>query len=296
MTANISSQSPETQDWVILAVLSVIWGSSFILIKFGLESFDPMQVGALRILIAGTAFLPFIVLKWKQIPWHLWKFFLLVGLCGSGIPAFLFPIAQTQLSSSVAGILNTLTPIFTLLIGAMIFGTTVTKSKVLGVAVGFVGAALLILFGSEIDLDQKLSYSLYIILATICYGLSVNVAKAKLNEVNPTLLMSTAFFLMMPFAIASYFVTNTHEAMFAVPKFPMKGLIFISILSLLGTFYSSMLFYKMVQRTNPVFGASVTYLIPIVSCIWGVVYGEIFGLVQFGGMLLILIGVYLSRK
>ena len=295
MSKTNESGLPETQDWTILVFLSLIWGSSFILIKYGLDYFGPMQVGALRLLIASIAFLPILWVRRKEVDWSYWPLYLLVGFCGSGIPSFLFPLAQQVLSSSVAGILNTLTPLFTLLIGAIIFHSSISKGKILGVIIGFVGAVLLIILGEELTLDNKLYYGLYIILATLCYGTSVNVVKAKLNHLNPTVLMSVSFALTLPFALVAFFVSGTHVSIMENPE-SWKGLGYVALLSLAGTFYASILFYKMVQRTNPVFGSSVTYVIPIISTIWGIADGESFTLYHVLGMFLILVGVYLSRK
>lgn len=290
-----NTEIPGRGDYAILGVLSLIWGSSFILIKLGLEYFTPMQVGALRIFIAAMAFIPITIVKRKQIDWKLWPYFLIVGMTGSGLPSFLFPLAQQELSSSIAGILNSLTPLFTLIIGAWIFHTKITNAKILGVVVGLAGAVMLILLGEELALDQKLYYGFYILLATICYGTSVNVAKAKMNHVDPNLLMSTAFLFVLPFAVIALFMSGTHTTMLETPGIS-KGVFYVALLSLLSTFYASILFYKMVQRTNPVFGSSVTYLIPIVGLFWGVMDGEAFGIFHVLGMALILVGVYFSRK
>ncbi len=291
----VTSELPGKVDYAILGFLSIIWGSSFILIKLGLDYFTPMQVGALRIFIAAIAFVPISIYKWKEIDWKLWPFYLIVGMCGSGIPSFLFPLAQQELSSSVTGVLNSLTPLFTLIIGAWILKSKINNAKIFGVILGLIGAVLLILLGDNLDLNEKLYYGFYVLLATICYGTSVNVAKAKMNHINPTLLMSNSFLLILPFAVIAFFTSDTHTTIMETPGIS-KGILYVALLSLLGTFYASILFYKMVQRTNPVFSSSVTYLIPIVSLFWGVLDGEAFGIYHAFGMVLILVGVFFSRK
>ena len=290
-----ASSAPDRTAWITLIFLSIVWGSSFILIKYGLVYFKPMQVGALRVLISSVAFVPICIYHWKKIDWSLWPFYLLVGFCGSGIPSFLFPLAQQELSSSIAGILNSLTPLFTLLIGSLIFGAIVSKYKVVGVIVGLVGAVILTVMGESLEINSSAFYGLFIVAATLCYGLSVNVVKEKLNHLNPTLLSSLAFTFLVPFAIVLFFTTGTWEAIMTTPE-SWKGLSYIAVLSLLGTFLASILFYRMVQKTNAVFGASVTYLIPIISLAWGILDGELFSVFHILGMMLILVGVYLSRK
>ncbi len=295
MTDTTLSSSPGRQDWIILIFLSIVWGSSFILIKYGLDYFSPMQVGALRVLISSVAFIPICIYNFKKIDWTLWPFYLLVGLCGSGIPSFLFPLAQQELSSSVAGILNSLTPLFTLVIGSLVFSTIVSKWKTLGVIIGFIGAVILTVMGESLEIGGKAIYGLFIVAATLCYGTSVNVVKEKLNHLNPTILSSIAFSFLIPFALVLFFTTGTWDAIVSNPD-SWKGLTYVAVLSLLGTFLASILFYQMVQRTNAVFGSSVTYLIPIISLAWGIFDNEVFTVFHVIGMMLILVGVYLSRK
>ena len=295
MTDASLSAGPGRKDWIILTFLSIVWGSSFILIKYGLDYFSPMQVGSLRVLISSIAFVPICIYHFKKIDWSLWRFYLLVGLCGSGIPSFLFPLAQQELSSSVAGILNSLTPLFTLIIGSIIFSTIVSKWKIIGVIVGLIGAIILTVLGESVEIGGKAIYGLFIVGATLCYGTSVNVVKEKLNHLNPTILSSIAFSFLIPFALVLFFSTGTWDSIMNTPE-SWKGLGYVAVLSLLGTFLASILFYQMVQRTNAVFGSSVTYLIPIISLAWGVLDNEVFTLYHVIGMMLILVGVYLSRK
>lgn len=290
----MNASSPGKQDWIILIFLALVWGSSFILIKYCLHYFTAIQVGALRILISSVAFVPIFLSRWSKIDWSLWPFYLLVGLTGSGLPSFLFPLAQQALSSSIAGILNTLTPLFTLVVGIIFFGTAVSKSKILGVFIGLTGAVILTIFGQDLSSGGKLWYGLFILGATICYGTSVNIVKEKLNSINSTLLSSLSFTFLIPFAVAMFFVSGA--AGNVMLEGGLRGLFYVSVLSLLGTFLASILFYKMVQRTNAVFGSSVTYLIPIVSLMWGIMDGEMFTIYHVIGMALILTGVYLSRK
>ena len=288
-------QEPTSKDWLILVFLSIVWGSSFILIKESLNYFTAYQVGALRILISSVAFIPIVFRHRNSIKWKKWFPFLMVGLFGSGIPSFLFPMAQVKLSSTVAGILNTLTPLWTLLIGVFLFGTLVKGRKILGVIIGLTGAVLLIILGEKITLDQTLKYGIFIILATVCYGTSVNIVASSFKNTKSIIVSSLSFTLLLPFAISAFFLSDTQIAIQTTPGV-WKGILFVSILSLLGTFLSSILFYKMVQRTNALFGSSVTYMIPIVSTMWGIWDGENIGIYHFIGALMIIFGVFLSRK
>lgn len=287
--------TPSRKDWFILSFLSLIWGSSFILIKYSLNYFTPLQVGTMRILISSIAFLPIFLVSLSKLNWSKWPYLLIVGLCGSGIPAFLFPLAQMKLSSSLSGILNTLTPLFTLIIGYLIFKTTISKQKIAGVIIGLVGACILILLGEKIQFDSNLKYGLYILGATICYGTSVNVIANKLKTENSTLVSAASFSFLLPLGIIMFFQMGLVET-FRTTENIWTGLGYVALLSIFGTFLASLLFYKMVQRTNAVFGSSVTYLIPIVSTIWGIADGELFSVFHAVGAAFILFGVFLSRK
>jgi len=290
-----SAGSSQLRNGLILAFLSIIWGSSFILIKKGLVVYDPVQVACLRIGISALAFLPVLLVRFKKIDWSKWKYLLLVGITGSGVPAFLFSIAQTKINSSMAGILNSLTPLFTLLLGIFLFGAPLKWTKVLGVLIGLAGAAGLILFGNEGGMQGNIGYSLLIILATICYGTSVNTVGKYLNDI-PSLIISAVSFSFVGLPAFFYLMTTDFFQLLAQQPGAWDALGYITILSLGGTVLATVIFFRLVQWTNPVFASTVAYLIPIVALIWGVFDGEQIGLLSLVGMGLILTGVYLSRN
>lgn len=262
--------------------------------KWGLEVYSALQVASMRIGISFLAFLPVILSQLRKVDWSNWKYFLIVGLCGSSIPSFMFAIAQTQVSSSIAGILNSLTPLFTLVIGILFFGNTGSRSKFLGVLLGLCGASLLILMGKNIGIEGNIWYGLLVVVATICYGISVNTVGRFLNTTPSITINSVAFsFVGVPaliYLFSTDFITvlNTHPEGF-------KALGYITVLALVGTVLATVFFFMMVQRTSPLFSSMVTYLIPIVALFWGVLDGETVSVYHFLGMSLILSGIYLSR-
>ena len=198
----------------ILLILSLIWGSSFILIKKALVAFDWRQVAALRMSVTMICFLPFVVSNIKKVKSR--KVFigiLLMALFGNALPAFLYPIAQTQIDSSLAGILNAATPIFTLLIGAILFNVLPTRNKIIGVVIGIVGASLLVIYGQEHKVGANNLYGLFIVVATICYGISSNAIKEYLQEVSPMTTSSVAFIIVGPLGLAYLFTTDFLEIM-----------------------------------------------------------------------------------
>jgi drug/metabolite transporter (DMT)-like permease len=289
------SRTVEIKAWLTLLFLSIIWGTSFILIKKALITFTPVQVAILRIAIAGIAFSPFFFYHIRRLEWHRWKFYIVIALTGSGIPAVLYATAQTKMTSATAGILNTLTPIFALIIGVLVFKNKIQKRQLLGITLGFLGACNLILLDSSAS-GQKGSvlYGLLIVLGSLCYGANVNLVKAYFQKVRPIELSSFAFFLLgipailiLPFTDIPYLVVNDPHG--------IESLSYLVILALFSTVFALVIFYRLVQQTDAVFGSSVAYLIPIVALFWGLLDGEPLGLMHFVLLVIILIGVYLGR-
>ncbi|MDH5366341.1 MAG: DMT family transporter [Cyclobacteriaceae bacterium] len=282
--------------WVILLVLALIWGSSFILIKRGLEVFSAGEVGSLRILSAGIILMPFSLFKLKNLTSTQWKLLFFVGMVGSFIPAFLFAKAQTQIDSSIAGILNALTPLFVMLIGALLFSQRITKLVSIGLAIGFLGTIFLIMTGSGAEFSQLNFYALFIVVATICYGANVNLIKFKIHDIDALSITAISLLIVTPVAATYLFgVTQFVEKMrYADGAYAAFG--YITLLGIMGTALALILFNYLVKITTPIFTSSVTYIIPIVAVIWGLLDGETLLIGHLIGMTAIIIGVYLANR
>lgn len=281
--------------WCVLIFLSIIWGSSFILIKKALIVFDPDELGALRVFLAMLAFIPFLFIKWQSIDWSLLKYYLIVGVFGNGIPAYLFALAEKYISSSVAGVLNGLTPLFTLLLGVFIFGYKYKWIQYTGVAIGFIGAAILLLYGAEADTFKNVRYGLLVVLGTFCYGISVNTVNKYLNETSSLLISGLALFSVGPFAFIYLLTTDAFYKAFNHPE-ALLSVSAMLVLSLIGTALAIVIFFWLVQKTNALYASSVAFIIPIVALMWGYLDGEYLGVYHLAGMLMILAGVYLIRR
>ncbi|MCB0679065.1 MAG: DMT family transporter [Saprospiraceae bacterium] len=283
-------------SWLILGLLALTWGSSYILIKRALVAFSAIQVASLRISISALAFLPLLLWRWRQIDWSRWRSLLIVGLAGSGIPAFCFALAQTRLSSSLTGVLSSLTPLFTLLLGILFFRVPFAWWKTVGVLVGLAGAVLLILKGSEGDPQLSEWWpGLLVVLATSMYALSSNVVKSRLQDLSSLTISSVAFFLIGLPGMAVLLATPFFEQLASQPE-ARTSLGYVAILSLAGTVMASIFFFKLVQLKDAIFASTVSYLIPLVALFWGVFDHEPVTYLHLLGMGLILAGVYLSRK
>jgi drug/metabolite transporter (DMT)-like permease len=277
--------------YVFLGILAIIWGSSFILMKEGLKHFSSYQVAAMRISFAGIALFPFV--KWRKVVIKTGdlKYFIISGILGSAIPAFLFTAAQTKISSSLAGAINGLTPLFALLVAVVFVGVKFNKLKVYGVIVGLLGAFFLIV-GQELNFDIK--YTSLAVLAAVCYGINVNIIKQKLNDYPPRLVAA------LPLAIISIIGIGVMLYLgFDVSwdqEQDVKSLVAIVLLAVVGTSLSLVMFNRLIQQTNTVFATSVTYLIPIVALFWGFLANETISTNQMIGLGFILIAIWLIRK
>lgn len=282
------------EKWLLLIILSVIWGSSFILIKKSLDHFSPYQVGALRVLIAGIILMPVAISKYRLFPKRHLKWLILAAFTGNFIPMFLFPIAETQISSSIAGIINSMMPIFVIIVGALIWKFETTKRQMTGVFISFTGVCLLA-FGGDDSTQFKIFPILLLLLATLCYAMSTTTVKSKLMDVSSTVLSAFvfSFVLFLPSLIA--LLSTGFVSQFTFTKENMIGLGFVSLLSVFGTGLAMMMNYRLLKVSTPLFASTVTLLMPIVAIIWGVLDGEKLTALQFAGTIVIIAGLIFLR-
>lgn len=285
-------------NWLILIGLSIMWGFSFFFIKKGLESFIPLEVGALRIFIAFCTLLPFLLFFHKKIPIKAVAYTGLAGILGSGLPPILFSYGQTHVSSSVAGILNTTTPLFALIFGVLFFGVKSRWNQYLGVIIGFTGAATIILTQSDVDFNFDPKYALLIVLATSCYGMSANILKSKvmIYDIHPIQISIFGFIFMGPVAGVFLAQHGTFERILHDPV-AQSGIKYLLILGIFGTAIAMFFFNWLTQRTSALFASFTTYLIPIFAVLIGtLVLGESIKLEHGLGFAIILTGVIIANK
>ncbi len=280
--------------WAYLLVLSLIWGSSFILIKRGLVGLTAIQVGSFRIIFAALFLLIVGFRSLKKISLRQWKFVAITSFFGTFTPAYLFAIAETEVDSSIVAILNSLTPLNTLVLGILIFGIQFQKRQVLGVFVGLVGCLLLVLSGASAHPGQNYYYVVLVVIATLCYAINVNLIKKYLSDLNSLSITTGNFMVLLLPALIILSTTNISQRINI--DITQHSIFFVMILGVLGTGIANVLFFKLIQISSPVFATSVTYLIPIVAFFWGLLDNEMLTPIQFFGAFIILIGVYLSAK
>jgi drug/metabolite transporter (DMT)-like permease len=283
------AEKRKTWHWLVLGVLSLIWGTSYILMKKGLESFSASQVGSLRITITYLCLLPTALRNLKYLTRTNILSFLIIGLFGSVIPAFLFPLAETKISSSLAGMLNSLSPVFTLILGVFIYQRKAIKTQIAGIVLGLIGAAGLLYSGS---LTFNL-YGLLVVLATIMYGISSNEV-SKVKGINGFRITALSFFVSSPPAII-YLLSSDFSTPMETDNW-IRNLLFIAILAILGTESALAIFYVLIRDTSPVFGSMVTYLIPIVATLWGIADNEHFTSAMMISVFFIFAGVFIINR
>ena len=286
-------------NWGLFMLLSLIWGSSFILMKIGLfnesslSTLSPYQVASLCMLSAGVVLLPLAIRNVKRIPAGKLRLLGLAGLLGSFFPAFLFCIAETKIDSSLAGFLNALTPIMTIVLGHFFFRVPANRKNSIGVLIAFCGMTILFLAGKHQHMEHML-YAGFVLCATLCYALNVHLANSYLKEIGSVNIAAISFTMLIPPSLAVLWYTGYFSMDFT-------GDIWLStsasmLLGILGTAIASIVFYKLMKSAGPVFASMVTYGIPFVALGWGLMAGEYIHTPQLLGLAVILFGVYLANR
>jgi len=281
--------------WVLFVILSVIWGSSFILMKVSKEVLNGYQIGAVRIFAAGLVFLPFALSHFSKIPRNKLMLVILSGLIGNFLPAFLFAIAiEHKIDSSLAGILNSLTPLFVILLSLLFFKAKVQQKKIIGVVIGFVGLLVLSLSKGGISL-QNLDYALLILLATLLYGINVNLVSYYLKGIDPFHMATVSLAAMGLLAGIIVWQQDVAQLLSSNPN-AMLPVVYAALLGIIGSALATLLFYILIKKAGGLFASLVTYGIPVVAICWGIVANENVTWLQVGCLSVILGGVYLANR
>jgi drug/metabolite transporter (DMT)-like permease len=292
----MSSESNKGKAIVLLILLSLIWGTSFILMKRGLVVFNAGEVGSIRVIAAGLFLLPVALTKLKGLTGDQYRKLLLSGLIGIFFPAFLFATAQTRMESSVTGILNSLTPICTLLIGIVFFGQQFRSQSLLGIVIGLAGTIILIFANYGGAVGGFNMFALLVIVACIFYGTNLNFVKFKITNLPALTITSVSIMLITPLALIYLFGMTEFTSKLSSSDGAWQALGYVVLLGIMSTSVATFLFNHLVKISTPLFTSSVTYLIPIVAVMWGVLDNEQLLWGHFVGMIAIIAGVYLANK
>jgi drug/metabolite transporter (DMT)-like permease len=287
-------EKDDMQNWLLLGMLTLIWGTSYILIKKALITFSPVQVAALRVSFSFIFCIPFYRPALKAIPKEKYGHLIFLGVIGIGIPAFLFSYSQTRINSAVSGIINSLSPLFTVLTGLLFWQITTPRVKLIGVMIGLVGAVVLVFGKGGFTLNGDMAYAILPVIATLFYGINSNYVKKQFPTTNPLHVTSLSIAFIGPPAIAILFCTDFVARLHSPAA--LQGIGCVSALGFFSTLIGWLIFYRLIQRRDALFAASVTYLVPIIAISWGLLDGESLNIYHGIGMLLILVGVYFVSR
>ncbi len=287
---------PKFLSWSLLIALSLIWGSSFILIKKGLTVYSPPEVAGIRIFTASLFMMPFAISRFRRVDKKYYFLIFFTGFIGSFIPAILFAVAQTRLDSAITGIMNALTPAFVMIVGVLFYRQRTTMLQVAGLILAFGGTAMLMFIRTGGTVENVNFFILLVVLATLLYGINVNILKFNLSEIGHLAISSISIFSIGFLAAAQlfFFTDFTQKLMHEEKAF--LALFYITFLGMIGTGFALMLFNKLLKITSPIFSSSVTYFIPIVAVFWGIIDGERLTLLHFLSMAVIITGVFMTNR
>jgi len=282
--------------WIFLVILSIIWGSSFILIKKGLIGLTAYQLGSLRIIF--TAIFLFIIgfKSLKKIKKEHYKAVVVSAFLGTFIPVYMFALAETQIDSSIVSILNSLTPLNTLIFGFFFFNMTFRKNQVIGIVIGLVGTLLLIVSGANLNPDQNYWFSVFVLIASVCYAFNVNIIKIYLQDLSAMSIAVGNFAVITIPAVVVLLCAGFFKIEIVTSGLVQTSMLYIMLLAIFGTGIAKVMFNKLVQISNPIFSSSVTYTIPIVALFWGVLDREKLNFTQILATFVILLGVFLANR
>ena len=288
-------EEKNNEKWILLFILALIWGSSFILIKKSLIYYSPYEVGSLRILISSLLLLPYALKNIRKFPKKQVKYLIIAALCGNFVPMYLFPLAETQISSAVAGILNSMVPIFVIILGSLFWNTQTSKVQITGTLISFFGVVLLTLGAGDAG-ELKIIPILLLLFATLLYAINGLTVKTHLTRVEPKLLSAYIFGLVLFFpSLIALFLTGFFDSI-SIEGFEWSGLLYVSLLSVFGTGLAMMLNYRLLKVSSALFTSTVTLLIPIVAILWGILDGEKLGALQLLGAAVIIGGLVFLRQ
>lgn len=279
--------------WILLLATGLIWGSSFILMKKALIVYSPEQVASMRIFVASMSLLPWVILRLKGLDKRKLALLLIAGLAGNGIPAFLFATAQTELDSSMAGMMNSLVPIIALILGLIFFKMETNRMQIIGIALGLVGAITLMYDPTAKFIFNKPTW--LILSASTLYAINMNVVGRYLRDVPSITVSGVALLWVGPvcgiYLFCTDFVQRTTDHEFAFWAF-----LSIMVLAVVGTAFALVLFNKLLSIAGTLIASMSTYIIPVFALMWGVLDGEQPEWFRIIGVLIILSGVYLVNK
>lgn len=294
--APLPTPAAPPRSWLpVWLALAAIWGSSFLLIKVGLDGFEPLPLATLRTTSGAITLVLLLVVLGQRLPTSsvAWLHAGFVGLLLAGLPAFLFAWAETRITSVLAGLFNACTPLFTALAGLVLArGQRIGPNRGVGLLLGILGVGLML--GAWQGLAGSLAGSAAAIGATVCYGIGIQWQQRFLTPrpESPESLVAAQLVV----AAAALIAVDTASGSLAATEWHLGPTVAVVVLGSIGTGVAFVLFYRVVRLAGALTASTITYATPIVSTILGVVIlGEALTWNQPAGALLVLTGVALVQ-
>ncbi len=285
--------------WTLFIILCIIWGSSFKLMKDSSVGLNSFQIAALRIFSAGVVFAPFGIFHILKIPKNKILLVISSAILGNLLPAFLFAAAMAKIDGSLGGILNSLTPLCVAIIAILFFRDKIQAKKIIGILIGFAGLVILtvapVMMGDKAISFSNMNYILLIFLATLLYGINVNIVSHYLKDIKPLHIATVSLsFMIIPTALVLW---QQQFLSLDFGNIVVREAVISSVaLGVFGSALATLIFYILVQKAGGLFASLVTYGIPFVALGWGVFDHEKITWVQVISLGIILLGVYLANS
>ena len=289
--------SAKSTSWLPgFVLLGIVWGASFLFIKWGLLALSPVGVAFGRCLIGAATLLIYLATTKTSLPKKAieWFHIAVVAFFLNALPSYLFAIGETHVSSVMAGLLNATTPLMTVLV--ISFGyreQKVNRDQMLGVLVGFLGIALVTgAFNGLHGNDLKGFAAL--LAATLCYGISMPYSKKHVSGLPysasalAATQVTTAALMLLPFTVFSHPIVNPWTA---------KSILGMLILGAIGTGFAYIWNFRNIRLAGSAIASTVTYITPVVATILGILFlSEKARVSQLFGAALVLLSAALVQK
>ncbi len=288
-----------TMNWVLLLLLSAIWGGAFTLNKYALEAYSPEILVTGRLLIAAIVLIIFVLIIFKKIEIKAtdWKYYTFMSVVGIVAPFLLISYGQMGIDSSLAGILMSTMPISTLILSHFFLDDErMTRMKLIGFLIAFIGIVILIMPGKNI-LETSLLDGLYselmVISGAVLYSFAAVYGK-RYKITNP-LNASTGVTFYSALIMVIYLSFNSK----VIPD-NIGGLSYLSAVFILGVFctaIATIIYFQILQSSGATFISMMNYLIPVWAIIFGVMFFDETALWNyFLGLIVIIFGIQLSQN
>jgi drug/metabolite transporter (DMT)-like permease len=286
--------TPTVKDWLSLLLLILLWGTSFMFTAVSLQSFSPVGIVSLRVLIAAIILTIFMYAKGWRLPVAplAWGIFLLIGIMGNLLPFLLISIGQKDISSGIAGLLMAFMPLATMILAHyFVVGESLNRFKIFGFVLGISGVVI-VLLPSLVGAHSNFLSGLLILLATFSYAVNTILVR-RLPSYNP-LVTGAGVMIVSSFAIVPLWLWQDLPWQ---QSHSLKATLSVLWLGIGPTAFATMLLFAVIRAAGPTFLSYINYVIPIVAYFTGaLLLGEAIEWHSLVAMLLIILGIALTRK